>query len=280
MITTYTAMSLTHAMATIMLDLLLFPLIAGALFSALCGPFGSFVVWKRSAFFGETIAHGGLGGLALGYLMGVAPSLTIILAALIIAVILTLTFGLKKLPSDTLLAIISHGGLAIGLLVVSLIENKRPNISTILLGDILSVDIYATLTLLATFCLAALMLWRNWQSLMLLTIDTDLAKAEGHKVRQTQLLFYLTLALVIAVSVQMIGVLLITALMIIPAASSRLWTQSPEAMAVVASAIALISIYSGFYLSYLLDTPVGASAVVTALICFLLSALTHNRLRL
>lgn len=263
-----------------MIELLLLPLLAGALFALLCGPFGSFVVWKRSAFFGETIAHGGIGGLALGYLIGAAPSFTLILVAVIIAVALTLAFGLKKLPSDTVLAIISHGGLAIGLLATSLIEDRRPNIGAILLGDILSVDLNALLTLLVVFVFALAVLWRNWNALILLTIDSDLAQAEGHKVRRIQILFYITLALLIAVSVQMIGVLLITALMIIPAASARLWAKSPEMMAAIASGFALFSIYLGFYLSFLFDTPVGASAVVVALTCFLLSAVSHNRLRL
>jgi len=263
-----------------MLELLLLPLIAGALFALLCGPFGAFVVWKRSAFFGETIAHGGLAGLALGYLIHADPAITIIVVALIIAAILTLTFSLKKLPSDTVLAIISHGGLAIGLLAISTISDRRPNIEAVLLGDILSIDAGSIVHLTLVFLIAAIMLWRNWSVLLLLTIDSDLAQAEGHHVRLIQLLFYLVLALLIAVSVQIIGVLLITALMIIPAATARLWSKAPEAMAATASCIALFSIYSGFYLSYLWDTPVGASAVAIALACFLLSALSHNRLRL
>ena len=252
-----------------MIELLLYPLLAGVLLATLTGPLGAFMVWKRMAFFGDTIAHGALVGVAFGIMLSVHTSIAIGVAALLSAAFLSAMRYNNQLPTDTLLGIISHGSLAIGLVMVGVMADQRLNLMALLLGDILTVtggDL-ATILIVALICLS--ILYINWRAFLLSIIDPDLAQVEGHNTRLLMLVLTVMMAITIAVAVKIVGVLLVTALMIIPAASSRLISKSPEAMMLFATCFGILAVMLGLFASATIALPAGPAIVTAALILFL-----------
>lgn len=251
-------------------DFLLRALAAGIGAALAAGPLGCFVVWRRLAYFGDTMAHSALLGLAAGFLLGFAPVIGIAVVTLAVAAVL-LTFERRtSVPTDTLLGILSHGTLALGLVAISLMTWLRVDLMGILFGDVLAVSREDILLVYGVAAIVLVCLWRIWEPLLAATVSSDLAQAEGLGGRRASLLFTLMLALVIAVSIKVVGVLLITSLLILPAAAARRWSRSPEAMVAVAVLIGIVSVTAGLGVSLELDTPAGPSIVLVAFAIFLL----------
>jgi zinc transport system permease protein len=252
-------------------DFLIRALIAGLGVAAVAGPLGCFIVWRRMAYFGDSMAHSALLGVALGLLTGVDVTLGIVGTGIVLAVILVLLQRQRRLSTDTLLGILSHAALSLGLIAISLMEWLRVDLLGYLFGDILAVttvDIYwiygggvATLA-----CLAML-----WRSLIAMTVHEELAEAEGVHVLPARLVFMLLIALIIAVSIKVVGVLLISSLLIIPAATARRFARTPETMAVIASLVGALAVFFGLAASIEWDTPSGPSIVIAATALFAVS---------
>jgi zinc transport system permease protein len=249
-------------------EFLLRALAAGLGLALVAGPFGCFVVWRRMAYFGDTLAHSALLGVVLGMVAGLSPSLGIALLAVGLAVVLGLSQGQKKLASDTVLGIVSHGALAAGLVALSLLDDVRVNLVGWLLGDILAVGWIDVAVIWGGGAVALLALWRLWPSLLATTIDEDLAAAEGHDVTRARLSLMLLIALVVAGAMKVVGVLLVTALLIIPAAAARALARTPEQMALWASALGGVAVVCGLGGSWRFDTPSGPSVVLAAVVLF------------
>jgi zinc transport system permease protein len=256
--------------ASTMPDFLLNAILAGSALALISGPLGSFVVWRRMAYFGDTLAHASLLGVALGLFLHINPWLAVILGSALLGGLLVLLQKQKKLASDTLLGILSHGALAAGLVCVSLMADQRLDLFSFLLGDLLTASRTEALTMAAASLLMLALLKFSWRPWMRIALDEDLARAEGLNVDAWQLLFMLMLALVIALAMKVVGVLLITALLVIPAAAARQLCQSPGLMAFGAGAIGVVAVNAGLGASYLWDTPAGPSAVLVAVIIFAL----------
>ncbi|MBR9973812.1 iron chelate uptake ABC transporter family permease subunit [Magnetospirillum sulfuroxidans] len=243
-------------------------LVAGLGLALAAGPFGCFVVWRRMAYFGDTLAHSALLGVVFGMLTGIEPSLGIVLLAVVLAVVLSLSQGQKRLASDTVLGIVAHGALATGLVALSLLQSVRVNLMGWLLGDILAVGWTDVAVIWAGGGLALLALWRLWPTLLAMSVDEDLAAAEGHNVARARLVLMLLVALVVAGAMKVVGVLLVTALLIIPAAAARSLARTPEQMAVWAALLGMAAVISGLGGSWRFDTPSGPSVVVAAVVLF------------
>ncbi len=243
-------------------------LLAAAGVALLAAPIGCFIVWRRMAFFGDTLAHSGLLGVALGILLGIDLTIGVIATTVALALALVGLQARRLISSDTLLGILSHAALSSGLIAASLITWVRFDLMTYLFGDILAVtrgDLYwiggggiAALALLAHL----------WRPLLAVTVHQDLAAAEGVPVMRTNLLFMLLIAFVIAVAMKIVGILLITSLLIIPAAAARRFASTPEQMAIIAAAFGLIAVTAGLFGSATFDTPSGPSIVVAATAVF------------
>jgi zinc transport system permease protein len=260
----------TRTDASTMPDFLLNAILAGSALALISGPLGSFVVWRRMAYFGDTLAHASLLGVALGLFLHINPWLAVILGSALLGGLLVLLQKQKKLAGDTLLGILSHGALAAGLVCVSLMADQRLDLFSFLLGDLLTASRTEALTMAAASLLMLALLKFSWRPWMRIALDEDLARAEGLNVDAWQLLFMLMLALVIALAMKVVGVLLITALLVIPAAAARQMCQSPGLMAFGAGAIGVVAVNAGLGASYLWDTPAGPSAVLVAVIIFAL----------
>jgi zinc transport system permease protein len=260
-------------------DFLIRAALAGCLVAIMTGPLGAFVVWRRMAYFGDTVAHSALLGVALGFLLGLNPGVMVTVICLAVAVSLVLLQNRQELAADTLLGILAHGALSLGMVAIAFVEGLRVDLMSYLFGDILAVtyvDLWgiAVGTLLALGLLALL-----WRPLLAMTVHEELAKIEGVAVLRVRLGLMLLIALVIASAMQVVGVLLITSLMIIPAATARRWAQTPEQMAGLAILFGILAVMLGLWGSLTYDTPTGPSMVVAAMLGFVLFYLLPPRQR-
>jgi zinc transport system permease protein len=257
-------------------DFLLRALAAGLGLSVISGPLGVFVVWQRMAYFGDTLAHSALLGIALGLLLDVNLQLSVLLLALFIAAALLVLQQHSALASDTLLGILAHGSLAIGLVAISFRDDVRVDLLAYLFGDILAVSSDDVLWIWAGALLSLVVLLSIWRPLLNLSVHAELAAVDGVRVARVKLTFMLLVALVIAVAIKLVGVLLITALLIIPAATAQRVSRGPEQMAMIATLIGATAVILGLSASLLFDTPAGPSIVTAALALFLLGQLRRS----
>lgn len=253
-----------------MLELLLPPLLGGLAVALAAGPMGSFVVWRRLAFFGDTLAHGALLGAAIGLALDLNLYVPVVVLCLLMAALLTLLQQQKLLADDTLLGIVAHTSLALGIIAISLQQRIHVDIFGFLFGDLLALDWTEVLGLWAGAIFILLVLAGQWRRLLNVTVNEELAKVEGLKVAWIRLLLMLLLALLVAGAIRTVGVLLITALLVIPAAAARRLAHTPEQMVVLASVIGMLAVLLGMTASWFANTPVGPSIVLAASGLFLL----------
>lgn len=242
--------------------------LAGLGVALAAAPLGSFVVWRRIAYFGDATAHAAILGVALGLALR-AP---ILIGVLVVALAMALAIPLlakRGHGMDTLLGVFAHGALALGLVAVSLMPNVRTDLDAILFGDLLALrwgDV--ALIWLGAAGVTSWVVWR-WSDLLTATLDPDLARAGGIDADRLTLGLTTALAVVIAVALQVVGALLITALLILPPAAARPLSRAPEQMAALATLIGAISALGGLWLSFLADTPTGPTIVSLAAVIFL-----------
>ncbi len=252
-------------------DFLLYSLAVGVAIALISGPLGSFIVWRKMAYFGDTLAHSALIGVALGLFLEINVAVTIVFTCILIASLLVFLEHRQSLSTDTLLGVISHGSLAFGLVCVSLFSSQRINLFAYLFGDMLTITLQEVVVIYAVVAaMLGLLVWL-WKPLLMITVDRDLARVEGLNVTALRLTLMMMVALVIAFAMKVVGVMLITALLIIPAATARRLTRSPEAMAIVASGLGVLAVMFGLGGSYWLDIPAGPSVVLAALLLFCIS---------
>ncbi|MBF0630602.1 MAG: metal ABC transporter permease [Magnetococcales bacterium] len=259
-----------------MADFLLLSWLAGLGVAAVSGPLGCFVVWRRMAYFGDTMAHGALLGVALGFAFQTDPTLGVVIVSGAIALVLYFLRRQKSLASDTLLGILSHGTLSLGLVVLGFMSQIRMDLMGYLFGDILAVSLADVVGILLGGVLVLAVLARLWHPLLLMTVHEDMARAEGVAVDRIHLVFMFLIAMVIAMTMKIIGILLVTSMLIIPAATARNLVRSPEAMALMGSVIGMLSVSLGLLVSFHWDTPSGPSIVVVAMMLFVFSHGIHG----
>ncbi|WP_027858537.1 zinc ABC transporter permease subunit ZnuB [Marinobacterium jannaschii] len=253
-----------------MADFLLRALLGGLGVAAIAGPLGAFVVWRRMAYFGDTLAHSALLGVSLGFLLDINMNLAVVACCVILAISLVTLQRQRLVATDTLLGIMAHSALSLGLVAISLLEDVRVDLLAYLFGDLLAISSTDLYWVFGGGVLVLALLWYLWEPLLAITINEELAQVEGVPVTQVRLALMLLIAVVIAIAMKIVGILLISSLLIIPAAAARRLAASPEQMAVGAAVLGCISVGAGLALSWHLDTPAGPSVVVAALICFLL----------
>ena len=247
-------------------------LAAGIGVAIMAGPLGCFIVWRRMAFFGDTVAHAALLGVALGFFLTVDLTIGVFGVAIAVAVALSLLQQRQRhLPPDALLSILSHSTLSLGLVLIALMVTIRVDLIGYLFGDILAVSKADIGLIWAGALVVLLALAGIWRTLLADTVAGDVARAEGMATGYARLAFIVLLAVAIAMAMKLVGILLITSLLIIPAATARRFATTPEMMAVLAALTGAMAVVGGLFGSLRLDTPSGPSIVVAALGLFLLS---------
>jgi zinc transport system permease protein len=230
-------------------------------------------VWRRMAYFGETLAHSGLFGVGLGLLLGFSLTLGAAASAVAVALLLMLLKRQRVLATDTLLGILSHGSLALGIVTVGLVTGAAGDHMDLLFGDILTVTWRDVALVWVGGAAVLLVLGLLWRDLIAMSVHEDLAQAEGINVKRVELGFVLLIALMTAISMKIVGLLLITALLVIPAAAARRLSSSPETMALVAAAIAVLAVVMGLLLSAFANAITGPAIVLSAGLLFVLTLL-------
>jgi zinc transport system permease protein len=245
-------------------------LIGGLGVALVAGPLGCFVVWRRMAYFGDTLAHSALLGIAISFLFSLPLNLGVVVTCVVLAIALTLFSRSRTLATDTLLGILAHSALAIGLVTLSFMPDIRVDLTGLLFGDLLAMNRTDLIWIYGGAIIILILLSILWRGLLMSTIHEELARVEGVPVERLRLVLVLMFSLVIAVAMKIVGVLLITALLIIPAATARRLAYNPEHMAGLAMVFGAIAVIGGLSLSWYLDTPAGPSVVVMAFLTFLL----------
>ncbi len=246
-------------------------LIAGVGLALIVGPLGCFVVWRRMAYFGDTMAHSALLGVALSFLFDISMTLGVFGIAALVSLLLVFLQKKKTLPTDALLGILSHSTLAIGLVMVAFMAWLRLDLMGYLFGDILAVSKGDIALIYGGGCVILAVLGLTWRPLLAASVSEELAEVEGLNPQRSKLIFMLLMAAVVAIAIKIVGILLVTSLLIIPAATARRFAPSPEMMALLSSLIGGAAVVGGLFLSLHYDTPSGPSVVVAAMLLFVLS---------
>jgi len=259
-------------------DFLIRATLAGIAVAFAAAPLGCFVVWRRMAYFGDATAHAAILGVALALAFNLSVFLGVLTVSILVATLVAQLSG-RGFAMDTLLGVMAHASLAIGLVAVSFLSGVRVDLMAFLFGDILAVS-SADLAVIWGGALAVLVLliWR-WDALLTATMSPELARAGGLDPDREQLVLSIILAIVVAVALKVVGVILITAMLIIPAAAARPLARTPETMAILAALIAVLSAVGGLQMSLLADTPAGPSIVTIAFCLFILSLIAGNLYR-
>lgn len=247
--------------------------LAGVGVAIVAGPLGCFIVWRRMAYFGDTLAHAALLGVALSLLMEVNTTVAVFAVSVAVAMAMLALRRTDTLSTDALLGLLSHSALALGLVCLAFMTWVRVDLTGLLFGDILAVSKFDVLTIYAGGALVIGVLCLVWKRLFAATVNPDLAAAEGMDPDKVNIIFMLLMAAVISIAIKVVGVLLITALLIIPAAAARRLSASPEQMAFFAAGLGIVSVLAGLFSSLNFDTPAGPSIVVAGTAIFILSIL-------
>jgi zinc transport system permease protein len=246
-------------------------LVAGIGVALVAGPLGCFVVWRRLAYFGDTLSHAALLGVGMALLLQVNVTLAVFAVSAGVSLALLALQRRASLSSDALLGLLSHSALALGLVALAFMTWVRFDLMGLLFGDILAVSVHdIALVYGGGAAVLAILAW-IWRPLFAATVNRELAEAEGLDPDRANVVFTLLMAGVIAISMKIVGVLLITAMLIIPAATARRFASGPEQMAVLAALLGVVSVVGGLFASLEWDTPSGPSIVVAALALFLAS---------
>ena len=255
-------------------------LLGGMLTGALGGVLGSFAVLRQLSFFSDALGHSSLLGITLGILLGVNPTLVLIPFAVLFALLVSQLVERSALPTDALLNIVYSSSLAVAILALSRVKTYRGGIQQLLFGDILGISPLDIVVIAAFLVASVIYLGLSMRAQVLLTLNQDLGGAMGVHTRWHGLAFVILLAVVVAISIKAVGVLLISAFVVIPACAGRLLSRSFPVYVIISSAIGGGCALLGLLFSGLTNLPSGPSVVMVQFLGFLLAMLLSSSINL
>lgn len=261
-------------------DFLVRSILAGLMMVSISAPMGCLMVWQRLAFLSDTLGHAAVMGVGLGLLLQVHPMIGVLAVAFLIVFSLSHVASFNNALSETTLAIISHTGLAGGLILLGILPSNSVSLEAILFGDLLATTRSDLLMILATTILLLFLLLRHWRAFVALSVSREIAQAEGIAVKKEQFLMYMMIALLVAVLMKVMGVLLIAAMLVIPTTSARLLSHNPEQMVLFSAFFGVLSLGGGILGSFRLDWQTGPSIVLSATALLLLTLFVTRQLTL
>ena len=251
---------------------------AGIGLAFITGPLGCFIVWRRLSYFGDTIAHSALLGVVIAYALDFNLIIAVFVVSCLLALSLLFLQRRTNLPDDALLGLLAHSVLAIGLVLLGILSFIRIDLMGLLFGDILSVNTTDLLFVWIGGSIALVVLILIWRPLFAGTVNLELAKAEGLNPDLANAIFTLLIASVIAISIKIVGILLITGLLIIPASASRNLSSTPIQMAIISSVIGVTCVVLGLQSSMIWNSPTGPTILAIALGVFIITLLPLKKL--
>ena len=261
-------------------DFFIRALIAGIGIALVTGPIGCFIIWRRLSFFGDTLSHSALLGVTIGFFFDINVAVSVFLISSAIALVLLKLQKTTKLPGDALLGLLAHSSLAVGLVVISFLSSIRFDIMGLLFGDILAVNEIDLLIIWLGGAIILLILKIIWKPLFASTVNNELAEAEGMNPERANAIFTILLAAIIAISIKIVGLLLITGMLIMPAAMSRNISNNPQQMVKLSVVGGLLSVLIGLFSSLQFNSPSGPSIITAALVLFILTLIKIKRTKL
>jgi zinc transport system permease protein len=258
-------------------DFLVRSIIAGLLMVSIAAPMGCLMVWQRLAFLSDTLGHAAVMGVGLGLLLQLPPMFGVLGVVVLIVVSLSQATSFNNALSETTLAIISHTGLAAGLILLGILPANTVSLEAILFGDLLAVTLTDLGMILVTTLVLAVLLLQHWRSFVAVSVSREIAQAEGIAVRKVQLLMYLMIAMLVAVMMKVMGVLLIAAMLVIPTSSARVLSSSPERMVMFSALFGFAALGGGIFSSFQFDWQTGPSIVLSATTLLLITLLIVRR---
>ena len=258
-------------------DFFIRALIAGVGIALVTGPLGCFIIWRRLSFFGDTLAHAALLGVTMAVFFEINIAFSVFFISSVVALILLKLQQTTKLPGDALLGLLAHSSLAVGLVVIGFLTSIRFDIMGVLFGDILAVNQNDLLLIWIGGALILLILKFIWRPLFASTVNYELAEAEGMKPDKFNAIFTVLMAAVIAISIKIVGLLLITGMLIMPAAMGRNLSNNPQQMVILSVIAGLLSVIIGLFSSLQFNTPSGPSIITAALILFCFSLIKFKK---
>ncbi len=232
------------------------------------GPLGSFVVWQRLSYFGDTVSHSAVLGVTIAMIMKVNYIFGILVVAFVPSLIL---LNLRNCyTKDMMFSIVSNSSTAVALVLFSIIA-PYTSIMSLLFGDILTVDSSDILLTYFLACVIVVVTVTQWKNLLLITISRNLAIVANINVKLLQLTFMTLLSIFIALSINVVGALLVTSLLVVPTATARVLTHKPVSMVVISSIICFIASLGGLLISFQFDSPTGPSIIVASTAVLILS---------
>jgi zinc transport system permease protein len=255
----------TPSMSETFQDLWIFPLVGGILLAIMAAPLGCLMVWKRVAFFSDTLAHALLLGVALHFLVQLPLLLSLAGTAVLFSTLLALIYRRKQIPPDSFLVLLSQGGLALSILLMNFADLSSVELLIYLLGDILILQGTDLLWMLGATFLVSATLWKLWPLCLSMIAHEDLAAIEGVPVTRIQLLLFILMGFFMALSLKFTGALLLSTFLIAPPLSARSFAKTPEQMVGGAIVVGILSTCLGLICSFTLNLPTGPSIVLCLL---------------
>lgn len=239
-------------------------------------PLGALVVWQRMAYFGETMAQASLLGVALSMAVGAGLTVSVMVVAVLAALLILLLSRQRVLPLDSVLGLMHHGSLAAGVIATAALAGQSVDLLGYLFGDIFAVTIADLYWIYGGGALVLVVTAFIWQPLLRLAVHEELAIAEGVPGARIKAIFMLLLAVTIAIAIKILGILLVIAFLIVPAAAARPFARTPEQMVILTAVVAVAGVVAGLMLSSRSDAP-GGPAIVLMLALMALVSLVRAR---
>ena len=252
-------------------DFFIRALIAGIGVAFVTGPLGCFVVWRRLSYFGDTLAHSALLGVTMALAFEINIAISIFIISSVIAIILVKLEKNTNLPGDDLLGLLAHSALAVGLVVIGFLSFIRFDVMGLLFGDILAVNVDDLIIIWGGGAIILIVLKIIWKPLFASTVNYELAEAEGLNPDRAKAIFTILMAAIIAISIKIVGLVLITGMLIIPTAMARNISDTPKKMVIFSICGGLLSVIMGLFSSLQFNTPSGPSIIAAALLLFVIS---------
>lgn len=250
-------------------------LVAGVLIGFVASYFGVFVVQRRMAFLGSGLAHAAFGGVALGILASIQPIYVAIPFTVAVAVAIVWVRERTELAEDTAIGVLFAASMALGVVFINLHQGYSPDVQAYLFGSITSV-LEADVWLAAAMACATLLTAPMWGAWAYATFDRDLARTDRLRVAGYDYALAVAMAIAIVVSIKIVGILLISAFLVLPAAIARLLSRSFAQMTVLSILIGTITPAVGLYASYVTDLSSGATIILIQAGLFLLALVTRR----
>ena len=235
---------------------------------AITGPLGCFILWRRMAYFCESITHSALLGVAIGLMAGLDAHIGILFSCLIFALILVWLDTKKMFSIDSIMGILAHAFLAIGIITFYLLGKEQEHMHDLFLGDFNNIAVHSLYSIYTVVFISGIFFIGYWRKMLLLTIAPDIAKVQGINTLGLNMSFMMISSLIVAVSVELTGMLLLISLIIIPAATARIISASPHKMAIYAIICSIMVTLCGSGIAYYLQLPTGAVIAAFASVIF------------